>query len=98
MGRDLEVVGQDVVEGARDGRFLHPFRWFPVQDVWVATLDLEERSRNRSQSVGVRTRKALDLEVGCPFLAVKTRAIVDAMTDGPLLPNPEPPLLSIVVL
>ncbi len=61
--RDLEVVRQDVVEAALDGQFLHPFRWFLVQDLEVAKPDLEERSPDRSKAVGSR-------EVGCPFLEV----------------------------
>jgi hypothetical protein len=40
---DLEVVRRDVVEVSPDVQFLHQVRWFLVQDVAVATLDLEER-------------------------------------------------------
>jgi hypothetical protein len=68
--RDPEVVRQDVAETVQDGEILHHFRWFLVQDVSVARLNPEERSRTRSKFVGVRSRKALDLEVGCPFLEV----------------------------
>jgi hypothetical protein len=70
-GRDLEVVRQDIAEAAQDGQFLHRFRWFLVQDVSVATFDLEKRSRRRPKSVVVRSRKGLDLEVWCPFLEVR---------------------------
>ncbi len=125
------------MEEARDGVFPHLFRGFLVQDVSVAALDLEERSRNRSESVGVRSKEALDLEVVRPFLevlaekdwipgihrrggamntnvtyikrsivslelpksaptlVVKTRAIVDAMSDSPLFPDPDPPLSTV---
>ncbi len=58
------------MEAALDGQFLHPFRWFLVQDLEVAKPDLEERSPDRSKAVGSRPKKALDLEVGCPFLEV----------------------------